>query len=321
MMIFRTHLKAMGGLNEVVAAAPDAAFAQQAMQAAAAEVLRIEAKYSRYRSESILTAINASAGRDKGVACDEETVTLLDCADALYRQSDRMFDITSGVLRHAWNFKKPSLPSQRVLDTLLPLVGWDKVERSNACIRLPSLGMEIDFGGFAKEYAADRAADVLLGKGIAHGYVSLGGDIRAIGPQPDGTPWLIGVQDPRKSSAVLARIEVSTGALATSGDYERFFEIDGQRYCHVLDPRTGFPVDYWASVSVRASTALLAGAFSSIAMLKACAGLSFLRRSNRPFLAVETCGQVHRSELSPVAERVACPPPLSPPAMMQSISI
>ena len=103
--------------------------------------------------------------------------------------------------------------------------------------------MEIDFGGIGKEYAADRVATICLEHGLRHGLVNLGGDIRAIGPQADGTPWRVGIRHPRVQDAAIAGFDLAAGALATSGDYERYFEIDGKRYCHILNPTTGMPVD------------------------------------------------------------------------------
>src|SRR5207237_10037473 len=114
--------------------------------AAIAEVKRIEAKYSRYREESLLSRINAGAGKE-GIEVDEETLNLLAFADACFRQSDGLFDATSGVLRRAWNFREPRVPSQAELDALLPLVGWEAVELTGRRVRLPRAGMELDFGG------------------------------------------------------------------------------------------------------------------------------------------------------------------------------
>jgi thiamine biosynthesis lipoprotein len=116
--------------------------------------------------------------------------------------------------------------------------------------------------------------------------------MRFIGPRMDGRPWSIGIQDPREAEGVLATINVSEGALATSGDYERFFELDGQRYCHILDPRDGMPVRYWRSVSVLAPVAVAAGSCSTIAMLKQRDGLDFLNASDMAYLAVDDEGQM-----------------------------
>jgi thiamine biosynthesis lipoprotein len=153
--------------------------------------------------------------------------------------------------------------------------------------------MEIDLGGFGKEYAADRAAQVLQAQGVSSGYVNLAGDMRFLGAKPSGEPWMIGIQDPRRQDQVVATLPMIQGGLATSGDYERFFEIDDKRYCHVLNPLTGWPVQYWRSVSVAAPAAVVAGCTSTIAMLKEKEGLAFLQATGFDFLAIDSSNQVH----------------------------
>jgi thiamine biosynthesis lipoprotein len=289
--IHRILFDAMGSRCEIRLAAPDGDSAQQLMHRAVDEVRRIEYKYSRYRPDSIVSRINAAAG-SKAVAVDRETADLFGYAAALYGASGGLFDITSGVLRKAWDFRQPRVPPAAMLESLLALVGWHNVECGVFEVYLRKAGMEIDFGGFGKEYAADRAATLLTEAGVRHGYVNLGGDMRFIGPRMDGGPWAIGIQDPREPEGVLATINVSEGALATSGDYERFFELDGQRYCHILDPRDGMPVRYWRSVSVLAPVAVAAGSCSTITMLKQREGLDFLNASDMAYLAVNGEGQM-----------------------------
>jgi thiamine biosynthesis lipoprotein len=155
--------------------------------------------------------------------------------------------------------------------------------------------MEIDFGGIGKEYAADRAGTALIERGALHGLVNLGGDVRVIGPAPDISPWRIAIQNPRgKPGETLARLDVAQGAVATSGDYERYFVVNGRRYCHVLDPRTGWPVDAWQSVSVVAPLAVAAGACATVAMLHSVTdGLEFLQSQGVRYLAIDREGRRH----------------------------
>lgn len=287
--VYRFPFEAMASRCEVRLAAPDGYTAEKLAQVAIDEVRRIEAAYSRYRPDSIVSRINAAAGRDY-VDCDEETWQLLGYAGHLHHSSGGLFDITSGVLRRAWHFRRAQLPDPALLETLLALVDWNAVRRADRGILLPRAGMEIDFGGFGKEYAADRAVTQLLQRGVRHGYVNLGGDMRFAGTQPDGQPWLIGIQDPRAPDGVVASIAVSQGALATSGDYERYIEIDGRRYCHLLNPRTGMPVSRWRSVSVLAPLAVLAGSISTIAMLKETETLPFLAASGISYFAIDAAG-------------------------------
>jgi thiamine biosynthesis lipoprotein len=131
--------------------------------------------------------------------------------------------------------------------------------------------------------------------GAQHGLVNLGGDVRVLGPRPDETPWRIAIQDPRAEPGVtLAHLDVAAGALATSGDYERYFEIEGRRYCHLLDPRTGWPVEYWRSISVVAPLAVAAGGSATIAMLMPVAdAIDFLQAQDLRYLAIDATGARH----------------------------
>jgi FAD:protein FMN transferase len=271
------------------------------LEAAAGEVRRIEQRYSRYRADSIVSAINAAAGSGIAVEVDSETADLLDFAARLHALSEGRFDLTSGILRQAWDFRAGRLPDAATLAALCQRIGWQRVRWSPGpaprCIALPEPGMELDFGGFGKEYAADRAAGLLLAAGVRSGYVNLGGDIRVLGPRPDGRGWALGIQHPRQLDATIAGLELSGGALATSGDYERYVEVDGRRYCHILDPRSGWPVQHWQSVSVVAPLCLAAGALATTAMLMADQALAFLDGQRVPYLAVDAAGVIHRANL------------------------
>jgi thiamine biosynthesis lipoprotein len=153
--------------------------------------------------------------------------------------------------------------------------------------------MELDFGGFGKEYAADQAAGVLQAQGVRHAYVNLGGDIRAIGPRPDGQAWSIGIQDPQHPGRLIASLRLAEGGLATSGDYERFLALEGRRYGHILDPHSGQPVAFWRSASVLADTALEAGALATIAMLQQAQAPAFLQEQGVQYLLVDQAGVLH----------------------------
>jgi FAD:protein FMN transferase len=294
MQLFGLSFRAMASTCEIVIAAISGEDARASVERAIGEVRRIEQKYSRYRDDSVLSKINTLACRD-WVDCDEETNALLDYAQVLYENSDGLFDITSGILRRVWDFKQAIIPSQRALDTVLPLIGWDKVERNNSAIRFAKAGMEIDFGGYGKEYAVDRAASLLETEGVIHGYVNLGGDLRVIGPKPDGQPWQMGIQHPRKPEEIFAYIPIAHGALATSGDYERYFEHKGKRYCHVLNPKSGQPACGWQSVSVLAPAAVVAGSITTIAMLKADDAIEYLEASGFSYLAIDQAGHMYKT--------------------------
>lgn len=294
-LVHRHAFQAMASHCEVVlAGVPSQEEAQRLAALAEGEVRRIEHKYSRYRPDSLLSRINA---RGEPVVCDDETLALLDKAQLLYDHSAGLFDITCGVLRKAWDFKAARVPGREEIATLLPLIDMRGVLRDGDKVWLRAPGMELDFGGFGKEYAADSAAAVLASAGVRHGYVNLAGDLRVLGPKSDGRAWSIGIRHPREQDRLLASIPVSAGALATSGDYERCFEQDGRRYCHILNPRTGQPASAWQSVSVLAPSALIAGAFTTIAMLLEEDALAFLHSTGLSFLAVDHSGMLHQESL------------------------
>jgi thiamine biosynthesis lipoprotein len=283
----RFPFRAMGSPCELHLYGAGSTVAKSA-DAAIAEVRRLEAKYSRYRDDSLTARIHASAGDPAGIEVDAETAALLDYAAAAWRESEGRFDITSGVLRRAWNWKSGVLPSQAQIDALLPLVGFGRVRWQRPRLGLPTAGMELDFGGFVKEYAADRAADVCRAFGVRHGLVDLGGDLAVIGAHPDGSGWRVGIRDPRTPGRALASVELRSGGIASSGDYERGMTVGGRRYSHILDPRTGWPASGPAAVSVVAPRCLIAGTASTVAMLHAPdAARRFLRGLGLPHLCVD----------------------------------
>lgn len=263
----------MGSPCEVRIVSHDKQYATRILTLAVQEVNRLNDKYSRYKTDSVTSLINQSAGCDKVFTLDDETSAIINYANVCFHQSDGLFDITSGVLRKAWNFKAGSMttthPSQTYLDELLDRVGWQKVYHQDKQFALPKKGMEIDFGGIVKEYAADAVASLCQQHGVSSGLVDLGGDIRVIGPYPEDDYWVIHIQDPRKEKASVKKLHIKHGGVATSGVYERFVELDGKRYSHLLNPATGWPVeDCPASLTILADQCLVAGSITTIAMLK-----------------------------------------------------
>ena len=314
MDLYRFEFAAMASACEIQVWA-GAAAAHAAARAAIADVRRIEAKYSRYRDDSLTTRINRAAGRAP-VPIDRETAALLEYGEVCHRLSAGAFDLTAGVLRRAWDFRRvpPRVPSRAELDDLVRLIGWDRVERTAHTVFLPAAGMELDFGGIGKEYAADRAATLCTERGIAHGLVNLGGDVRVIGPQPGGVPWRVGIRDPCGPGAI-GVVTLSEGALATSGDYERRIEVDGVRYGHILDARTGMPAATFRSISVCADVCIVAGTYATIAMLQGAAAPAFLAAEGVEHGLVDAAGRCSgtlfppRDETIPrtrVVDRPAC---------------
>ena len=266
--------EAMASPCEVHVADASRAIAERVLAAVAAEALRIERKWSRYRTDNVVHEINTAEGR--AVAVDSETARLLDYAASLYELSDGRFDITSGVLREAWRFDgSDRVPSRAAVDALRAKVGWRRVRWRRPEIALEP-GMQIDFGGIGKEYAVDRAA-ALAAPLWDRCLLNFGGDLLATGPSSSARPWRVGIEALADPGRAAKEIELGRGALATSGDARRFLMKDGKRLGHILDPRTGWPVEGAPrSVTVAASTCTEAGMLATFALLHGASAEAFL---------------------------------------------
>jgi FAD:protein FMN transferase len=290
--ILRFH--AMGTVCRVSLAEPSRSAANAYLDQLLNWVADFEAKYSRFLDDSIISRINAAAGKE-WVEVDAETDQLLSLCGEMSFFTRGAFDPTALPLIRLWNWKAnpPIVPDDKTIQKAKELVSWGNVQRRKGAVFLSRPGMCLDFGGIGKEYAADRAAETLWLAGVTHGFVDLGGDIRAIGPRPDGTPWRIGIQHPRVRGAMLGSIELTDAGIATSGDYERYFERDGRRFSHLLDPRTGWPAQYWQCVSASGPVCVAAGACATVAMLMPPAeARAFLERQGMAFLAVTATGEM-----------------------------
>lgn len=294
MRLERFRFRAMGSPCELQLYGDSRRALEELAKQCTREVARLEIKYSRYREDSLASAINRSAGDEQGVVVDNETAALLDFAATAHHESGGRFDATSGVLRRVWDFRSNELPDPAALAATRALVGWSKLVWERPRIVLPIPGMQLDFGGFVKEYAADRVAALCREAALGSGLVDLGGDLAVVGPHPDGSPWQVGIRNPRRPSEAIARIALSSGGIATSGDYERCMVVDGIRHSHLLDPRTGESFRGGpASVSVTAPLCLVAGAATTIAMLHAEAeSAHFLAELGLPHLVIRQDGAI-----------------------------
>ena len=304
---FRFPWSAMGSPCALHLDAPSRGAAERVFALVRAEVDRLERKYTRYRDDSLTSRINRSAGDPAGILVDDETAALLDYAETAFAASDGRFDPTSGILRRAWDFRSGRLPTREEIAALLPRVGWRRLRWRRPRLVLSRPGMELDFGGLVKEYAADRAAELCRRRGAPCALVDLGGDLAVAGPHADGSPWRVGVRDPFGGAEPVATLAVYAGGVATSGDTERCMVIGGRRYGHLLDPRSGWPVEGPASVTVLASRCLVAGTASSVAMLRGHeAGPAWLAAEGIPHVCVDRDGGVRVAiEAQRRAERAA----------------
>lgn len=246
------------------------------------EASRIEKKYSRYRCDNLVSQMN-SATR---VQVDEETHRLLDYADHCYRASSGLFDITSGVLRRFWRFDGNSTtlePDESAIQDVLSCIGWDRVYWEAPWFQLPPQ-MEIDFGGIAKEYAVDRVALYLKDRDLDQILVNFGGDLAVYTSDSQRyEPWTVGIEQPHAHGQAAQSVSLYNGALATSGSTHRYCRINDRIYGHILNPKTGYPVeDAPLSVTTFSDTCTQAGMLSTFAMLHGRAAEPFLQAQQVP---------------------------------------
>jgi thiamine biosynthesis lipoprotein len=273
--IWKATFDAFASRCEVLFCCDSEKEAQHFADIAQTEALRIEKTFSRYRDDNLIHRINTAQGRP--VEVDVEMAGLLDYASQCYQLSEGRFDITSGVLRRAWRFDGlPWSPDQAKIDRLLERVGWDKVEWTAPKLTLRP-EMEIDLGGIGKEYAVDRVTQLVHAAGGRSLMVNFGGDIRALSTADKTRPWVIGIEDPSQNITAVGHIELHNGGVATSGDVHRFCLVDGVRYCHILNPRTGWPVKGAPrTVTVISEHCTDAGLLATLAMLHGPEAETFL---------------------------------------------
>jgi FAD:protein FMN transferase len=274
--LWRGRFVAMASPCEVLCETECEQAAHGATAFAAAEAWRIERKFSRYRTDSVVHAINKCGGQP--IELDDETVRLVTFGAELWSLSEGRFDLTSGVLRHAWRFGEggAAKPDADRIAALLQKVGWQKAVWVAPTLTLPD-GMELDFGGIGKEYAVDRVAEHIAHSHTMPVLVNFGGDLRCVGPPPRGGAWHVGIESTTERDTAAAVVTLRSGALATSGDTRRYIEIDGVRHGHVLDARTGWPAPHAPrSITVAAVSCTQAGSYSTLAMLAGAGAEQFL---------------------------------------------
>lgn len=267
--LYRAARPAMGTVAEVLLAHPGPGGPALA-EAALEEVGRVEARMTRFDPTSEVGRVNAGPGRFFPVS--SMTGHVVRTALEVARATDGAFDPGLGALEALWGFYRhrapASLPDARRLARQAAGAGYRQVELAGDLLR-PRLrvggAVRLDLGGIAKGYAVDRAAALLRGHGVRHALINVGGDLYALGTHPAGRPWQVGVRHPRRPGRYLTRLSLSDRAVATSGDYENFFIADGQRYHHLLDPRTGAPAPFHQSVTVTARSAMMADALATAA--------------------------------------------------------
>jgi thiamine biosynthesis lipoprotein len=276
---------------------PQANAARTALELAFAELARIEQLMSHWLPTSDVGRLNAAAGGATPVSVSADTLAVLVEAQRMSRLSRGAFDITVGAFQGVWRFdhdRDGSIPSAARIAEQRRLVGWRDVELDvpRGTARLRRAGMRITLGGIAKGYGVDRATEVLRRAGMTQFMVQAGGDLRVSGCRGP-RPWQVGIQDPR-GSRPFAAAGLCDRTFSTSGDYERFVIVQGKRYHHILDPRTGMPAAACRSVTVAAPTAILAeGVSKAVFVLGPERGLALCRRLGVDAAVVDAAGTLH----------------------------
>ena len=262
--------RALGAQCQLLYRTDDEAAAEAYRDAAFDWLSGFEARFSRFLPDSDLNALNAAAGQD-WVAIDRECEVLLDLCGHCHFLTGGAFDATSLPLTLLWDWKRKhdSLPSEADIANAQSLMGWSRVQRAPGRVFLPQEGMMLDFGGIGKEFAVDCLKELGVTMGLESLLVDLGGDIAVHGDAPEGDGWHVRIEDPHDPTTFFCGLRLRSGAsVATSGDYRRCFQFEGRTYGHILDCRTGWPVDTGTrSVTVIAPRCIMAGMLSTSAMV------------------------------------------------------
>jgi FAD:protein FMN transferase len=270
-IVFKRAMRLMGNRFEISVVSTDEAWANAQIDTAITEIQRIEHLLTTFNEESQTNLINRNAGIQP-VGVDKEVLDLIRRSIRISEITQGAFDITYGSIdKRFWNFdtSMTSLPDAQTAKNTVRLINYRNIEinTEGGTVFLKNKGMRIGFGGIGKGYAAERAKLILKFNGVTGGIVNASGDLTTWGTQPDGSPWTIGVADPDQRYSSFSFLEVGDMAVATSGNYEKYAVIDGKRYSHTIDPRTGFPVSGIKSVTILCPNAEIADAMATPVMV------------------------------------------------------
>ncbi|HLK30603.1 MAG TPA: FAD:protein FMN transferase [Puia sp.] len=281
--VFSRALKLMGNRFQISVIAENQAWADGCIHAAILEIQRIEKLLTTFNEESETALINKSAGIQP-VKVSKETFDIIERSVRISNITQGAFDITYGsVDKRLWNFdtNMTSLPDKETAKKMVRLVNYRNIilDRKNSSVFLKEEGMRIGFGGIGKGYAAEKAKQVMIEMGAESGIVNASGDLTVWGYQPNGEPWTIGVVNPNSAGEIFSYMNVTNMAIATSGNYEKFVMIDGKKYSHTINPRTGLPVTGIKSVTIISTNAEIADAMATPVMIMGIhAGLDMINQ-------------------------------------------
>jgi thiamine biosynthesis lipoprotein len=263
---YKRTLKLMGSRFDITVVANDSVSANKHIDTAVAEITRIEKLISSWDLNSQTSAINKNAGI-KPIKVDEELFQLIERAIGISRLTDGAFDISYASMDRIWKFdgSMTVMPSEEEIKASVSKVGYQNIvlDKTNMTVFLKLEGMKIGFGGIGKGYAADKAKNLLISKGVPSGIINASGDMNTWGKQPDGNEWKVAITNPMNKDKVFALLPIINRAVVTSGNYEKFVNFNGTRYSHIIDPRTGYPSSGIISVTVFAPKAELADALAT----------------------------------------------------------
>jgi thiamine biosynthesis lipoprotein len=282
-VIHKQVIKLMGNRFEISVVADDMQWADERINDAVTEIRRIEALLTTFNENSQTNLINQNAGIAP-VKVDKEVFNIIERSIRISQLTQGAFDISYGSIdKRLWNFDQTltSLPDHKTARQLVRLINYRNIilDESNSTVFLKEKGMRIGFGGIGKGYAAECTKQLLLAKGVTSGIVNASGDLTAWGYQPGGQPWTIGIADPDNAHYAFSHLNITNMAIATSGNYEKFILVNGKKYSHTIDPKTGLPVTGIKSVSIISQNAEIADAMATpVTIMGVRAGLDMINQ-------------------------------------------
>lgn len=299
--VYRKSMVLMDTLVTITVVTDSGDGAEKAMDRAFDAINRLDALLNFFSEKSELSMINRKAGLSE-VRVSPETMEVVEKAIETSDKTGGAFDVTIGPEISQWNFSLKMKPVDESIKKRLGLVDYKliQLDKANSTVYLKEKGMLMDLGGIAKGYAADKAVEELKKNGITSGLVAVAGEVKAFGRKLDGKGWKVGIKDPRstgKNDEIMATVELNDAAISTSGDYQRYFILDGKRFHHILDPKTGYPAQECQSVSVIAGDGVYTDAFSTgVFVLGPEKGIALLQRMGFEGLIVDKNGTIHTTQ-------------------------
>ena len=291
----------MGSSFEITVVAEDEDFAKESLAIAKKEIIRIENLISSWDQKSETSRINRNAGI-AAVEVSKELFDLIFRAQQISKLSSGAFDLTFAAIDKLWNFdgRESEMPNPDALKASVFNIGYQLIEldEESLTVFLPKKGMKIGFGAIGKGYAADSAKQLLVERGVLGGIINASGDMNTWGTKPDGSSWTIGIVNPMNNKKVFSWFSLEHNAVVTSGDYEKFTQINGRRYSHIIDPRTGIPSQGIVSCTVFAGKAELADAIATAIFVMGVESGLFLidQLPNIEAILIDDSGIIHRSK-------------------------